>query len=106
MGASIALNHHEKYDGSGYPAGLRGEEIPIEARIVAVADVFDALTTKRPYKTNWNIEEAVSFLKNHSGSQFDPKCVNAFVGQLENIKHVLKELHDKDNVVAMSSNSR
>ena len=106
MGASIALNHHEKYDGSGYPAGLRGEEIPVEARIVAVADVFDALTTNRPYKTNWNIEEAVEFLKNNSGSQFDPKCVNGFLSQLDNIKRVLKELHDKDNVVIMSSTTR
>ena len=65
MGASIALNHHEKYDGSGYPYGLQGEEIPIEARIVAVADVFDALTTKRPYKNNWTVQDAVQFLKNN-----------------------------------------
>lgn len=106
MGASIALNHHEKFDGSGYPAGLRGEEIPIEARIVAVADVFDALTTNRPYKANWNIDEAATFLKNNSGSQFDPKCVNAFLTQMDNVKRVLKELHDKDNVFVMSSSTR
>ncbi len=106
MGASIALNHHEKFDGSGYPGGLRGEEIPIEARIVAVADVFDALTTNRPYKTNWNVEDAINFLKNNSGTQFDPKCINAFIAQLDKIKRVLKELHDKDNVVVMSSSNR
>lgn len=106
MGASIALNHHEKFDGSGYPNGLRGEEIPIEARIVAVADVYDALTTKRPYKNSWNIPDAVNFLKNNSGSQFDPKCINAFVAQLDNIKLVFKELYDKDNVVMMSTKNR
>ncbi|MBI1425443.1 MAG: response regulator [Gammaproteobacteria bacterium] len=106
MGASIALYHHEKYDGSGYPAGLSGDAIPIEARIVAVADVFDALTTRRPYKKNWNIEDAVQFLKGNSGTQFDPKCVNAFVSQLHNVKRVLKELEDKDNVVVMSATTR
>lgn len=106
MGASIALNHHEKYDGSGYPYGLQGEEIPIEARIVAVADVFDALTTKRPYKNNWNVQDAVQFLKNNSGIHFDPKCINAFIAQLDNIKHVYKALYDKDNVVLMAANNK
>jgi two-component system response regulator RpfG len=106
MGASIALNHHEKYDGSGYPAGLSGEAIPIEARIVAVADVFDALTTKRPYKKNWNVDDAIQFLRDNSGSQFDPKCVNAFIAQIGNVKRVLKELHDKDNVVVMTTPNR
>jgi two-component system response regulator RpfG len=106
MGASIALNHHEKYDGSGYPYGLQGEEIPIEARIVAVADVFDALTTKRPYKNNWTVQDAVQFLKNNSGFHFDPTCINAFNAQLDKIKHVYKELYDKDNVVLMAAKNK
>ena len=106
MGASIALNHHEKYDGSGYPYGLQGEEIPIEARIVAVADVFDALTTKRPYKNNWTVQDAVQFLKNNSGFHFDPTCINAFNAQLDKIKHVYKELYDKDNVVLMAATNK
>lgn len=106
MGASIALNHHEKFDGSGYPAGLRGEEIPIEARIVAVTDVFDALTTRRPYKKSWSVDEAVDFLQQNIGTQFDPNCVKGFVAQLDNIRRVIDDLHDKDNVIMMPANSR
>ena len=106
MGASIALHHHEKYDASGYPYGIRGEAIPIEARIVAIADVFDALTTKRPYKNSWNLSDAVEYLKNNSGGHFDPKCINAFIAQLDNIKLVHKELSDKDNIVELSAKNR
>jgi two-component system response regulator RpfG len=101
MGATIALNHHEKYDGSGYPFGLHGDEIPIEARIVAVTDVFDALTTRRSYKRSWNVDEAVEFLKQNAGTQFDPKCVKSFIAQLDDINRVFKDLHDKGNVVVM-----
>ena len=106
MGASIALHHHEKYDSSGYPFGIRGEAIPIEARIVAIADVFDALTTNRPYKNSWNVNDAVEYLKNNSGGHFDPKCINAFIAQMDNIKLVHKELSDKDNIVEMSKKNR
>jgi len=83
MGAEIALAHHEKFDGSGYPYGLRGEEIPLSARIVAVADVYDALTSKRPYKNAWPIERALNFLEQYKGSFFDPDCVDAFVADAE-----------------------
>lgn len=76
---TIALCHHEKWDGSGYPNGLRGDAIPIEARIVALADVFDALTSVRPYKTAWTIEQASDYIKQESGKHFDPDLVNAFV---------------------------
>jgi len=79
MGAEIALSHHEKFDGSGYPFGLKGEDIPLSARIVAVADVFDALTSVRPYKNAWSVEKALDYMKHHRGSHFDPDCVNAFV---------------------------
>lgn len=79
MGAQIALSHHEKFDGSGYPQGLSGVDIPLEARIVAVADVFDALTSERPYKPAWEIDRAVELLKEGSGQHFDPQCVQAFL---------------------------
>ncbi len=81
--ASIARSHHEKYDGSGYPLGLKGDAIPLHGRIVAVADVFDALTTERPYKNAWELDQALDFLKKSSGSHFDPQCVDAFLTRLE-----------------------
>jgi len=79
MGATIALRHHERYDGSGYPDGLKGDEIPIEARIVAVADVLDALLSTRPYKAAWTLEEALRWLGEQSGKLFDPRCVEALM---------------------------
>jgi len=82
-GAVIALTHHEKFDGSGYPHGLRGEAIPLFGRIVAVADVFDALTSSRPYKEAWSMERAFDWLRENAGSHFDPECVTAFLGDIE-----------------------
>jgi two-component system, response regulator RpfG len=79
VGATIALRHHERYDGSGYPDGLSGAQIPIEARIVAVADVFDALISPRPYKAPWTFDNALDFLLEQSGKLFDPQCVQALV---------------------------
>ncbi len=79
MAERIALTHHEWYDGSGYPAGLAGSAIPIEGRIVAVADVFDALTNERPYKPAWSADTAVSEIRSLSGTQFDPRVVDAFL---------------------------
>lgn len=76
--AEIALNHHEKYDGTGYPNGLKAEAIPLYGRIVAVADVFDALTSARPYKPAWEIDRAAQQIREGSGSHFDPRCVDAF----------------------------
>lgn len=78
-GAEIAYAHHEKFDGSGYPNRLAGEAIPLYGRIVAVADVFDALTSQRPYKKAWALEDAASFLHDGAGSHFDPACVDAFL---------------------------
>ncbi len=77
---TIALSHHERFDGSGYPGGLEGEEIPLEGRIVAVADVFDALTNERPYKAAWPIEKAREEIEKQAGHQFDPVVVEAFLG--------------------------
>ena len=75
----IALTHHERWDGQGYPHGLSGEQIPIEGRILAIVDVFDALTHKRPYKEPWTVEEALAEIQSQSGRQFDPRVVEAFV---------------------------
>jgi len=76
---SVALYHHEKWDGSGYPFGLKGEAIPVEARIVAVADVFDALLNKRPYKEAWPVEDAVAEIEANRGKHFDPAVVDAML---------------------------
>lgn len=81
LAASIALHHHEKVDGTGYPHALRGEAIPIEGRIIAVADVFDALTSVRPYKRAWGLDEASAFLREHAGSHFDRACIDAFFAE-------------------------
>jgi response regulator RpfG family c-di-GMP phosphodiesterase len=78
MAEQIARAHHEKFDGSGYPSGLRGDAIPLAARIVAVADVFDALTSERPYKRPWSIEDARAFMLDQRGRHFCPRCVDAF----------------------------
>jgi PAS domain S-box-containing protein len=79
MAAVIAASHHERWDGNGYPAGLAGEEIPLVGRIVAVADVFDALTHERPYKNAWPVDTAISEIRQGAGSQFDPRVVSAFL---------------------------
>ena len=78
MARAIALTHHEKWDGSGYPNGLKGEEIPIEGRIAAICDVFDALTSARPYKKAWPIEEASAYIEEQAGKHFDPELVRLF----------------------------
>lgn len=88
LGSQIALNHHERWDGSGYPNGLSGEAIPIESRIVAIADVFDALTSSRPYKKAWPTEEALDEIKRSTGNHFDPKMVEHFFAVLPKILEV------------------
>lgn len=93
--AIIALNHHERYDGTGYPNKLEGEDIPLLSRVVAVADVFDALTSVRPYKNAWEIEDAVKYIKNSSGSHFDPNCVEAFLKNWENVISIKRQYADK-----------
>ena len=95
VGAQIALHHHEKFDGTGYPRGLRGEEIPLFSRIVAVADVFDALTSERPYKTAWSLEQAAKHINDSAGSHFDPTCVAAFIAQWSGVLEVRRRLTDE-----------
>ncbi len=81
----IAFTHHEKWDGTGYPRGLAGEAIPLSGRIVAMADVFDALTTKRCYKPAFSVEQSLDIIKQGAGSHFDPKVTQAFLGNLDKI---------------------
>ncbi|MDO8413332.1 MAG: HD domain-containing protein [Gallionellaceae bacterium] len=94
LGAEIALAHHEKYDGSGYPQGLKGKEICLEARIVAVADVYDALTSQRPYKQAWSNEEAFAHLSAAKGKHFDPECVEGFITRLDQIAQIQEQFQD------------
>jgi HD-GYP domain-containing protein (c-di-GMP phosphodiesterase class II) len=75
----IALYHHERWDGSGYPYGLKGEQIPLVARLFAVVDVFDALTSDRPYRSAWSHSQAIEYLKDQAGKQFDPRVVELFL---------------------------
>lgn len=89
-GATIALRHHERFDGSGYPDGLVGEEIPLEARIVTVADVFDALISPRPYKRAWSIDEALAYIVDQSGKLFDPRCVSALLRNRERLDDICR----------------
>lgn len=91
MAQRIALAHHEKWDGSGYPEGLAGEDIPIEARIVAIADVFDALTSKRPYKEAWPVDKALALIIEESGKHFDPELVALFLTQLERVEAIRQQ---------------
>ena len=79
----IAENHHERWDGKGYPHGKHGEDIPLAARIVSVADMFDALATKRPYKDAWPVEDAIRELEGQKGRALDPEVVDAFVALYE-----------------------
>jgi response regulator RpfG family c-di-GMP phosphodiesterase len=92
--ALIALEHHEKWDGSGYPRGLEGEEISIFGRIVAIADVFDALISVRPYKRAWSFEEAHTLLLKSGGSHFDPTLIALFDENIETIRTIYEELKD------------
>ena len=95
-GAEIALSHHEKWDGSGYPNALSGENIPIFGRIVAVADVYDALTSERPYKRAWSREDALKHIRNNSGSHFDPVCVQAFFQNLDAVDAIAHRFREDE----------
>ncbi|HUQ77188.1 MAG TPA: HD domain-containing phosphohydrolase, partial [Burkholderiales bacterium] len=94
MGALIALGHHEKYDGSGYPNGLVGDHIPLCARIVSVADVYDALTSVRPYKKAWSSEQAFEYVATQAGRHFDPRMVEAFQGMKKQVLQIQHEWRD------------
>lgn len=94
-GAEIARDHHEKFDGTGYPNNLVGDAIPIFSRIVAVADVFDALTSERPYKKAWSLERASEHIKASSGTHFDPQCVDAFFANWDAVLEIRHRYQDE-----------
>jgi two-component system response regulator RpfG len=94
MGALIALGHHERYDGKGYPSGLDGDHIPLCARIVAVTDVYDALTSVRPYKKAWKPADAFDYLRTQRGKHFDPRLADAFLGMSDSVLEVQRDLQD------------
>jgi response regulator RpfG family c-di-GMP phosphodiesterase len=93
-GAIIALSHHERWDGSGYPKGLKGDDIPIAGRIVALADVFDALRHKRCYKEPWSLDDVVKEINAQQGKQFDPKLIEVFNQRVKEIEDVLVRYPD------------
>lgn len=90
----VALTHHEKWDGSGYPRQKIGEDIPIEGRIVAIADVFDALTSKRPYKQAWPLTKAIDYLLEQAGRQFDPQLLPRFIERIPDIQEIRRQYRD------------
>jgi HD-GYP domain-containing protein (c-di-GMP phosphodiesterase class II) len=91
---NIALFHHESMDGSGYPEGRAGDDIPIEARIIAVADVFDALTSRRPYKQAWSNDDAFAMLRKLAGSKLDPNCVNALIASRDKVEEIQQRFQE------------
>jgi putative two-component system response regulator len=94
LAEQIALTHHEKWDGTGYPNSLKGEDIPLAGRIVALADVFDALVSTRPYKVAWTVGEAVDYIESLSGEHFDPNVVAVFLEKLPDILRIKTELSE------------
>ncbi len=91
---NMAAYHHEKWDGTGYPEGLKGEVIPLSARVMAVADVFDALVSKRVYKPAMPLEKALEILNKDAGTHFDPKCIEVFMENLDDVKRVMRKYQD------------
>ncbi len=96
MARMIAMTHHEKWNGKGYPLGLSGEDIPTEGRIVAVADVFDALTNERPYKKAWSADDAADLIKEESGQHFDPVLIEAFIKVLPEILEIKQQYTENE----------
>ncbi|WP_456402629.1 HD domain-containing phosphohydrolase [Persephonella sp.] len=96
VASQIALEHHEKWDGSGYPYGKKGEEISIYGRMTAISDVFDALTSERPYKKAWSIDETLEFFKINRGKHFDPKLTDIFIKNIDSFYSIKRELRDED----------
>ena len=95
LARSVALTHHEKWDGSGYPQGLRGADIPLAARIVAIADVFDALTSERPYKRAWSVDDAMAHIQAQSGKHFDPQLVPVFLSLRNEVETIRARWQDE-----------
>jgi cyclic di-GMP phosphodiesterase len=103
IAAEVALRHHEKWNGSGYPGGLAGESIPESARIVALADVFDALTMKRPYKEAWPVDRAVATMQESAGSHFEPRLVEVFTAIMPQILEIKAQWHARESEAKAAS---
>ena len=99
MAGTIVLTHHERWDGNGYPNGLKGSEIPIAGRIAAIADVFDALTSKRPYKEAFPLKKSLCLIKEGGGSHFDPEVVDAFFSATDEILSIRDRYKDNGGVL-------
>lgn len=96
-GAIIAEYHHEKYNGKGYPNGIAGDSIPLYARIVAISDVFDALTSIRPYKKAWSFEEALALIEQEKGEHFDPYLVDLFIANIDRVREIYQQFEGMDD---------
>ncbi len=96
-GSIIAFSHHERYDGGGYPKGLSGNIIPLFGRIVAIADVFDALCSQRPYKKKWSLEEAFQYIEEQREKHFDPQCVDCFLSSRDEIYRIYEKNKEKED---------
>jgi response regulator RpfG family c-di-GMP phosphodiesterase len=103
MGRDIAGGHHEQWDGSGYPRGVRGQQIPLAARILALVDVYDALTSVRPYKKAWSHAEAIDWIRQRAGTHFDPDLTETFVARESTIERIRDRLADVPTALAMPS---
>jgi putative two-component system response regulator len=106
LGEIVALTHHEKWDGSGYPLGLKGTKIPLVGRIVAIADVFDALMSKRPYKEAFSLEKSYEILRAGRGSHFDPDVVDAFFAAEKELDRIRQEFQDEGDSHLFEMNRR
>jgi putative two-component system response regulator len=102
MARTVALSHHERWDGKGYPLGLKGKEIPMIGQIVAMADVFDALTSERPYKKAWPLEDAIKAIEDNAGSHFDPDLLPAFRRALPEMLKIREQYTEPPDVLAMA----
>ena len=101
----IAMSHHEKWDGSGYPNGIAGENIPLVGQIVAIADVFDALTSRRPYKEPFSLEKSYAIIHEGRGTHFAPAVVDAFFDVVDKILEIKKHFQDEDESPFVAINS-
>ena len=98
---TVAISHHEKWDGSGYPHGLSGTQIPIEGRIVAICDVYDALVSNRPYKARWTDAEAIAFLRRNAGTHFDPALVELFIAEIPKVQAFGLRLEERESATGL-----
>jgi putative two-component system response regulator len=96
MAAIVALDHHEKWDGTGYPNGKKGEEISVWGRMTAIADVFDALLSKRPYKEPWPLEKVIEHMKSLKEKQFDPELIDIFFDNLDEVMKIRERYRDEE----------